>query len=227
MALLKKALQTRADLQAVIIASVGEFKKFELYFKASSVAYNRIYENEDSFEENCITDYYDATSNKLEELLYTTCGTGGNIVVFLPCESDVEMMYEDFVKKLPKINVSLQLRGKRMGSVELFVLHASLNTPPKMYKSAPSSDACVVRTVLFATHIAETSFSIEGVQYVVDSGYTEVQIYDRMLRVEYVTKTRISKIVCVRRASLGGSFDKPLECYRMYTYDEWKALDQV
>ncbi|PWA53989.1 DEXH box helicase [Artemisia annua] len=229
LALLKKALQMRDDLQAVIITSVGEFRKFKLYFNAFSVTYNRIYETEESLEENCITNYYDATSNKFEELLDATCGTGGNIVVFLPCKSDVEMMYEDFVKKLPKINVSLQLRGKRMSSVELFRLHSSLSTPPKMYKSAPSSDGCVVRKVLFATHIAETSFSIEGVQYVMDSGYTEIQIYDLylMLGVEYVMKTRISMIICVRRTSLGGSFDKPLKCYRMYTEDVWKALEQL
>ncbi|PWA53988.1 putative pre-mRNA-splicing factor ATP-dependent RNA helicase DEAH2 [Artemisia annua] len=186
----------RDDLQAVIITSVGEFRKFKLYFNAFSVTYNRIYETEESLEENCITNYYDATSNKFEELLDATCGTGGNIVVFLPCKSDVEMMYEDFVKKLPKINVSLQLRGKRMGSVELFRLHSSLSTPPKMYKSAPSSDGCV--------------------------GYTEIQIYDLylMLGVEYVMKTRISMIICVRRTSLGGSFDKPLKCYIMYTEDD-------
>ena len=44
LALLKKAPQTMDDLQAVIITSVGEFRKFKLFFNVFSVTYNRIYE---------------------------------------------------------------------------------------------------------------------------------------------------------------------------------------
>ncbi|GJQ90480.1 hypothetical protein Tco_0356481 [Tanacetum coccineum] len=76
----RKPPETRADLQAVIIASLGESRRFGSYFNALTIEYNRMHVSEDSFEWNYITDYYDATSNKLEESLYTTHGTGGKTV---------------------------------------------------------------------------------------------------------------------------------------------------
>ncbi|GJV02711.1 hypothetical protein Tco_1336280 [Tanacetum coccineum] len=111
-----------------------------------------------------------------------------------------------------KLSSSLQLANLR-----------SLDLAKRTFLPArPSEHGLAGRKVLFAT---ETSFSMEDVKYVVDSGYTEFQTYDRMLGVEYVKKTRISKAIGVPRALLGGNIKKPVMCYKMYTHDFCKAIE--
>ncbi|GJX99461.1 hypothetical protein Tco_0356480, partial [Tanacetum coccineum] len=154
-----RALETRIDLQVVIIASIGESKKFGSYFNALTIGYNRMCESEDIFEENHVTYYY----------------------AFISAISVAKRTF------LP---------------------------------ARPSEHGLAGRKVLFAT---ETSFSMEDVKYVVDSGYTEFQTYDRMLGVEYVKKTRISKAIgqykCFPGRNASVTLKEASDVHKMYTHD--------
>lgn len=48
--------------------------------------------------------------------------------------------------------------------------------------------------VIIATNIAETSLTVDGIRYVVDSGYVKQKVYDPRKDMEILKKVRISQV---------------------------------
>jgi ATP-dependent RNA helicase DDX35 len=100
-------------------------------------------------------------------------------------------------------------------------LYAGLTTDQQMYvfEPAPSQH----RKVIFATNIAEASVTIDGIVYVVDSGFVKLRAYDPTTGIETLTPTPISQASATQRAGRAGR-TKPGKCYRLYTESAFDSL---
>jgi len=73
-----------------------------------------------------------------------------------------------------------------------------------------------VRRVIFATNIAETSVSVPGVQYVIDSGLVKLPYFDPVAGLERLLVGPISQASAQQRSGRAGRICAG-KCYRLYT----------
>lgn len=72
------------------------------------------------------------------------------------------------------------------------------------------------RKVILATNIAETSLTIDGIIYVIDSGFAKQTSYNPRSGMESLVVTPVSKAAANQRAGRAGRV-APGRCFRLYT----------
>ncbi|CAH1642392.1 unnamed protein product [Spodoptera littoralis] len=80
-----------------------------------------------------------------------------------------------------------------------------------------------VRKVVIATNVAETSVTIPGVVYVIDSGFHKLPYFDPAVGVESLTVTSVSRHNAIQRAGRAGRTARGY-CYRLYSEAEYEKL---
>ena len=80
------------------------------------------------------------------------------------------------------------------------------------------------RKIVLATNIAETSVTVSGVRFVVDSGKSKVKQYRPRLGMESLLSKPISKTSAIQRAGRAGR-EAPGKCYRIYTPEDFAKLE--
>ena len=81
------------------------------------------------------------------------------------------------------------------------------------------------RLIVIATNVAETSITIPGIKYVVDSGRAKEKIYDKKLSISTFKVTWISQASAEQRAGRAGRVG-PGHCYRLFSTAVFQKLDQ-
>lgn len=133
----------------------------------------------------------------------------GDILVFLPGSEDID-------------DVIRGLRELYTGSTLYFLpLYAALHTRAQLEVFKPTPDG--YRKVVIATNIAETSITIPGVKYVIDSGFVKLNYFDFHRGVEMLITCPISQASAQQRAGRCGR-TQPGKCFRLLTESAYSAL---
>ncbi|KAJ1507442.1 putative ATP-dependent RNA helicase DHR1 [Coelomomyces lativittatus] len=82
----------------------------------------------------------------------------------------------------------------------------------KVFDTVPEG----TRLCVVATNVAETSLTIPGIRYVIDSGKCKTKVYDPITGAESFHKTWISKASADQRLGRAGR-SGPGQCYRLYS----------
>ena len=100
-------------------------------------------------------------------------------------------------------------------------LFAGLTTEEQMYVFEPAAEH--TRKCILATNIAEASITIDGIVYVIDTGFVKLRAYNPNTGIETLTPVPISKASATQRAGRAGR-TKPGKCFRLYTEPAYHAL---
>ncbi|KAI5928303.1 P-loop containing nucleoside triphosphate hydrolase protein [Camillea tinctor] len=138
----------------------------------------------------------------------------GDILVFLTGREEIDTAVQAVAER------SAQLHSKAP-SILALPLYAGLTTEQQMYvfDSPPEN----TRKVIFSTNIAEASVTIDGIVYVVDSGFVKLRAFDPRTGIESLTATPVSKASAAQRAGRAGR-TRPGKCFRLYTEAAFKSL---
>lgn len=138
----------------------------------------------------------------------------GDILVFLTGREEIDTAVQALAER------SAQLPPAHQSMLAL-PLYAGLSTEQQMYvfDSPPEN----TRKVLFSTNIAEASVTIDGIVYVIDSGFVKLKAFDPKTSIESLTTTPVSKASASQRAGRAGR-TKPGKCFRLYTEKAFQAL---
>lgn len=79
------------------------------------------------------------------------------------------------------------------------------------------------RKVIVSTNIAEASVTLEGIVYVIDTGFVKVRAYNPKTGMEALVVMPISKASALQRAGRAGRV-KPGKAFRLYTEETYKSL---
>lgn len=131
----------------------------------------------------------------------------GDILIFMTGQDDIEKL----VSKLEDKVRSLE-EGSCMDAI-ILPLHGSL--PPEMQVRVFSPPPPNCRRFIVATNIAETSLTVDGVVYVIDSGYVKQRQYNPATGMYSLDVVQISKVQANQRAGRAGR-TRPGKCYRLY-----------
>lgn len=131
----------------------------------------------------------------------------GDILVFLDGQEAIE-----------SLKLLLKDRAKQMKeSLCVLPLYAALNPRHQMRVFEPAKPTGA-RKVILATNIAETSLTIPGVTYVVDSGLHKVRTYDANRSLSRLQSVPISRASSRQRMGRAGR-ERSGFCYRLFTED--------
>lgn len=137
----------------------------------------------------------------------------GDVLIFLPGQEDIESLeksIELYLKSIPhdamEVCIAAPLRVElTFPQVLICPMYASL--PPaqqaKVFRKTPPK----TRKVILATNIAETSITIPGVRYVIDTGLCKEKAYiarDRGGGIDTLLTKPVSKSSAMQRAGRAG-----------------------
>lgn len=139
--------------------------------------------------------------------------------MFLTGEEEIENACKRIRDEISKL-------GKNVGNCNVVPLYSSLPTQmqQKIFEPAPGKNKSGIpgRKIIVATNIAETSITIDGIVYVIDSGMSKQKVYNPRIRQESLLVSAISKASAKQRAGRAGR-TKPGKCFRIYTEESYKT----
>lgn len=148
--------------------------------------------------------------------IHTTEGEG-DILIFLTGREDIDTVMEMIADRMPSL-------AQDTDKLLPLPLYAGLTTEQQMYVFEPAPDDH--RKVICATNIAEASVTIEGIVYVIDSGFVKLRAYNPTTGIETLTATPVSKASATQRAGRAGR-TKAGKCYRLYTEGAFNNLAEA
>jgi ATP-dependent RNA helicase DHX8/PRP22 len=218
---IKIVQQTRRDsslnlppLRVVVMSATLEASSFSKFFDNAPVVYShgRTFPVDMFYTEEPEEDYVDAAMWTCLQI--NAEETPGDILVFLTGQEEIEAlgkMLKDRAAKLPP----------NLPKLNVVLLFAAL--PPeeqmKVFEETPPG----TRKVVLATNIAETSLTINGIRYVVDSGLTKSRTYHPRSGVDELMVAPIAQSQAMQRAGRAGR-EAPGKCFRLYTEEVMPSL---
>lgn len=124
----------------------------------------------------------------------------GDILVFLPGERDIREAEQAIADSLGNRYVEDPKGPHRPDGVEIVPLYARLSAAEQHRIYAPHS----LRRVVLSTNIAETSLTVPGVRYVIDSGLARISRFSNKTKVQRLPIERISQASAAQRAGRAG-----------------------
>jgi ATP-dependent helicase HrpA len=134
----------------------------------------------------------------------------GDILAFLPGEREIRETGELARRALA--------RRPYAGAVEVLPLFARLSVPEQQRVFAPSRG----RRLVLATNVAETSLTVPGIRYVVDSGLARVKRYAVRNKTTLLQIEKIAQSAAQQRAGRCGRVQNGI-AVRLYAEDDFGA----
>ena len=131
----------------------------------------------------------------------------GDILIFLPGQEDIEKCADLIQKTMDSVKGEVR-------EVVLAPIFSSLPAEQQRKIYDPTPEGC--RKIVVATNIAETSITVNGIVYVLDSGLCKQKFYDPRSSMESLVVVPISRASAEQRKGRAGR-TQPGECLRLYT----------
>lgn len=131
----------------------------------------------------------------------------GDILLFLTGEQEIMETCNKLTREMTKFPPAQQ---------NLIVVPLFSSLPPQQQAAAFETTPIGKRKIVVSTNIAETSVTINGIVYVVDSGFCKQKVFNSQTRVESLVVTPISQAAAKQRAGRAGR-TRPGKCFRLYT----------
>lgn len=206
---LKQLLPRRPDLKVIITSATIDADRFSRHFDGAPVieVSGRTYpvevryrplaqRDEDEREvemEGAIVDAVDELSRQ----------GPGDMLVFLPGEREIRETAE-------------KLRKSGIRGYEILPLFARLSNEDQQKIFKPSGG----RRIVLATNVAETSLTVPGIKYVIDTGQARINRYSPRAKVEQLQVEKISQAAARQRAGRCGRVEAGI-CVRLYGEDDF------
>jgi ATP-dependent helicase HrpA len=210
---LKQLLPRRPDLKLVITSATIDAERFAAHFGVDGSpapvinVSGRLYPVEIRYRP--VQDEDDADDRTLMDAIVDAvdecAATGrGDVLVFLPGEREIREAAEALRKRHPP-------------ATEILPLYARLSVEEQERVFRPGSSG---RRIVLATNVAETSLTVPGIRFVVDTGLARVKRYSYRNKVEQLRIERISQAAANQRAGRCGRVAAGV-CIRLYDEAEF------
>ena len=209
--ILKNLLQRRTDLKIIITSATIDTQKFSLAFDHAPIVEvsGRMYPVEVRYtpveadaqgEEDA--SYVEAAVNAVIQLRRE--GHRKDILIFMPTERDIREVCDI-------------LEGRNYPDCKVFPMFARLSWSEQQRVFQPIG----VQKIVVATNIAETSITIPGIHYVIDTGFARISQYNPRTRTTSLPIKAISQSSADQRKGRCGRVENGV-CIRLYSEDDFE-----
>ncbi|XP_069613283.1 probable ATP-dependent RNA helicase DHX40 isoform X1 [Ranitomeya imitator] len=142
----------------------------------------------------------------------------GDILVFLTGQSEIEKACDVLYQKAEMIDYRHDVFDSTVEGLLILPLYGSMPTDQQKRIFLPPPKG--IRKCVVATNIAATSVTIEGIRYVIDSGFVKQLNHNPRAGLDVLEVVPISKSEAVQRAGRAGR-TAPGKCHRIYSEEFW------
>lgn len=218
---LKQLLKKRKDLKLIITSATIDVEKFSQYFEGAPIVsvsgrtfpvdilYRPLESDEDEASEQSkpegdpLTGGILAALHEIEALERKQKQAPGDVLIFLSGERDIR-------------DLAIELRKQPLRNTEVLPLYARL-TPAEQNKIFAKHTG---RRIVLSTNVAETSLTVPGIVYVIDTGYARISRYSVQSKVQRLPIERISQASANQRAGRCGRVSHGT-CIRLYGEEDF------
>ena len=210
---LKQLLPRRPDLKVIITSATIDAERFSQHFNGAPVleVSGRTYPVEILYrpltskdEDDAEVELTDAIVDAADELARHG---EGDILVFLPGEREIREATEALRKSTLRRND------------EILPLFARLSHAEQHKIFHPSG---AKRRIVLATNVAETSLTVPGIKYVIDTGLARVKRYSARAKVEQLHVEKISQAAARQRSGRCGRVSAGV-CIRLFSEEDFNS----
>ncbi len=201
----------RSDLKLIITSATIDTAMFSRAFNDAPVieVSGRLYPVEVFYEpldevseESGDLTYVDAAVRAVEQIMAES--SVGDVLIFMPGERDIR-------------ETSDLIEGRFGREAEIIPLFGMLSAGEQQRVFAE----CDRRKIVVATNIAETSLTIPGIRYVVDSGLARISRYNSRTRTKRLPVEKVSQSSANQRKGRAGRVQDGV-CIRLYSEEDFE-----
>ena len=214
---LKQLLPRRPDLKLIITSATIDVDKFASHFDNAPVVsvsgrtypveirYSPLVSSKEAvFDDDLQIEGIISSIREIERIDRTHIGPG-DILIFLSSEKEIR-------------ESALAIRKQRFKNLEVLPLYARLRQADQLKIFQPHKG----RRVILATNIAETSLTVPGIGYVIDTGLARVSRYSIQSKIQRLPIERISQASARQRAGRCGRIAEGV-CIRLYSEQDFAS----
>ncbi|CAC26985.1 putative ATP-dependent RNA helicase CDC28 [Guillardia theta] len=211
--LIRQIIISKKKIKIIFLSATLNSNVISNYFKKDIIKLKipgRKFRIEIFYSKEPQSNYILAIISLISEIHFTK-SVNENILVFLPG------LYEIYRVK----NTLNEIFYRFSEKIYILILHSLL--PIKNQIKIISQDLSQKRKIVLSTNLSETSITIKGIYYVIDSGLSKQKITNFKCGFEFLKTLPISKSEAKQRSGRSGR-DYNGICYRIYTYFSYKNL---
>ena len=234
--LVKDIVRFRKDLKLIISSATMDAEKFSKYFDDASIFmipgrmfpvgtlqksccrcfccsvffffYQQVFLSfiDIYYTKSPEADYVDASVVTVLQI-HVSQPLNGDILVFLTGQEEIETAAEILTQRTRNL-------GSRIKELVICPVYANLPSEQqaKIFEKTPKG----ARKVVLATNIAETSLTIDGICFVIDTGFNKQKSFNARSGMESLVVTPVSQAAANQRAGRAGR-TQPGKCFRLFT----------
>ncbi|MCG6938435.1 MAG: ATP-dependent RNA helicase HrpA [Gammaproteobacteria bacterium] len=214
---LKRLINKRKDLKIIITSATIDPERFSKHFNNAPVinvsgrtwpveVRYRPYQMADSETSKDLPQAIIEAVNELSKI------DRGDILVFLSGERDIREAAEA---------LSREKHNRAMDNTEILPLLARLSNTEQHRIFQPSAK----RRIVLATNVAETSLTVPGIRYVIDSGVARISRYSWRSKIQRLPVEKISQASANQRKGRCGRVSAGI-CIRLYDEEDFNLRDE-
>ena len=218
--MIRKSLKNRSDLKVIVTSATIDPSVFVAYFGGEDVCPIlqvsgrtfpvTVFYNEEDEQQPFPEQHEEKAVNKAVEIHTEFPVTDGDILVFLTSPLEIEKCCERFQNSVSEKNFKcMQLHGKLQAEEQKLVFE-------------PPLQGC--RKIVFATNCAETSITIPGIKFVIDTGLAKEMRYDPKRNMNSLSIFPVSKSSAEQRKGRAGRV-APGKCFRLYAEKDFEEME--
>ncbi|XP_053211975.1 LOW QUALITY PROTEIN: pre-mRNA-splicing factor ATP-dependent RNA helicase PRP16-like [Panonychus citri] len=212
--ILREVVAKRVDLKLIVTSATMDSSKFALFFGNVPVFKipGRTFPVEVMHNKNIVEDYVDSAVKKAIEIHLSL--PLGDILIFMPGQEDIDVTCEVISERLKALEDTT-----KPPPISILPIYSQLPSDLQAKIFQKSEDD--VRKCVVATNIAETSLTIDGIKYVIDSGFCKLKVYNPRIGMDALQIYPISQANANQRSGRAGRTG-PGTCFRLYTEDQFR-----
>lgn len=211
---LRTLLPKRPDLKLIVTSATIDPKRFSDYFGGPAIApvievSGRMYPVEVRYAPPKGSDdepdrvNVEAVADAVEDL--TAASASGDVLVFLPGEREIRLAADAITRR--RLSLDVLPLFSRLSNAE----------QDRIFHPAPNR-----QRVILATNIAETSLTVPGIRYVVDTGLARQARYDPARKIQRLPIEPVSQASANQRSGRCGRVQAGV-CVRLYSEPSFRA----
>jgi pre-mRNA-splicing factor ATP-dependent RNA helicase DHX38/PRP16 len=211
--ILRKVVERRRDFKLIVTSATMDATKFSDFFGKCAIfnipgrtfpvqLYHSAVPNDD---------YVDAAVKQVMKIHLQM--PPGDILVFMTGQEDILTTCEVLSDRITAIGD---------GVSPLMVLPMYSQLPSDLQARIFETSQNGVRKVIVSTNIAETSLTVDGILYVIDSGYFKLKVYNPKIGMDALQITPVSQANARQRSGRAGRTG-PGMCFRLYTQSAFNS----
>uniref|UniRef100_A0A3Q7JY12 RNA helicase n=1 Tax=Solanum lycopersicum TaxID=4081 RepID=A0A3Q7JY12_SOLLC len=214
--ILKKVVARRRDFKLIVTSATLNGEKFSNFFGGVPI-FNipgRTFRVQICHSKTPCEDYVEAAVK--QAMTIHIAGAPGDILIFLTGQDEIEATCYALSERMEQLISSTEQPVPKLLILPIYSqLPADLQAKI-FHKAEDGARKCIV-----ATNIAETSLTIDGIFYVIDTGYGKMKVYNPCMGMDALQVFPISRASADQRAGRAGRTG-PGTCYRLYTENAYE-----